>query len=69
MNFKRKKPKHRTYQKMRHMWSWPAWWDVVFYRRPKRRAAHKCEREIKKGADADAMAWPVSSNKPHVYYW
>ena len=70
MNFKRKRSRLApTHGSIVSMSAWPAWHDRLFHRRPKRRAAKALEQAVIKGADADALAWPVSSNKPHAYYW
>jgi len=51
------------------MASWPAWWDREFNVRPKRSATRRLERQILKGRDPEDIAWPLSSHKPHIYYW
>ena len=49
--------------------NWPAWWDIVFHRRPHRRRAAQTTRRVLLGkVEADAAIWPVSK-KPHNYYW
>lgn len=48
--------------------NYPRHHDKVFHTRPLRRKTRMLEREILKGADADAMAWPVAK-KPHIYFW
>jgi hypothetical protein len=49
--------------------SWPAWWDIVFHRRPERRRARELVNAVLRGhVDPDAVAWPVPK-KPHIYYW
>lgn len=76
-NFKRKKPRTRvrgskgrgrrasTY----FMNSWPAWWDIVFHRRPSRRRQAHTTRAIMTGArDPDAVDWP-DYRRPHRYFW
>ena len=82
-NFKRNKPRLRTSRSYSHragnrrfgrhhvfwMCHWPAWWDIIFDRRPNRRRAAAIKRKILCGMiDADDAAWPVSK-KPHTYYW
>jgi len=48
---------------------WPRWWDILYHRRPARRATAAIEHKVLTGAvDPDDVAWPVSK-KPHVYYW
>jgi len=47
----------------------PKWWRKLHMTRPKRREnTHSCFR-VMKGGDAEAMAFPLGSRKPHVYYW
>ena len=47
---------------------WPAWHDIVHHRRPPRRRARAMEHKTLRGADPDAMCWPLDK-RPHVYYW
>jgi hypothetical protein len=51
------------------MGSYPAWWDRTFHTRKKRAATRALERKVLAGVDPDDVAWPLSSNKPHIYYW
>ncbi len=37
-NFQRARPRLRTYRRSKHFSSWPAYWDILHHRRPKRRA-------------------------------
>ena len=81
-NFKRKRSRTRVRgaglnkwesKKLGNEWrwlsNWPAWWDIVFHRRPHRRRAAKTTRQILLGkVDAEGAIWPVSK-KPHNYYW
>ncbi|MDT2022017.1 hypothetical protein [Methylocella sp. CPCC 101449] len=73
-NFKRKKPKAKTFPKHDKrrggFWlnSWPAWHDVLYHRRPVRRDTAGIERAIMAGADAEAVIWP-RNKRPHAYYW
>lgn len=77
-NFKRSKPRLRTFGKRfikrpanpLYCWSgnWPAAWDILYHRRPHRRATKRLEIAVMHGADPDNLAWPVAK-KPHVYYW
>lgn len=81
-NFRRKKPRHRTSsrystrvgnKRFSHihpcwMYWYPAWHDILFHRRPHRRATKEVEGKLLRGADPDDLVWPVSK-KPHVYYW
>ncbi len=68
-NFRRKKPRHRTRTNVTSMNSWPAWWDVIYHRRPARRRAAAIKGKILRGEiDADSATWPVGK-KPHNYYW
>lgn len=66
---KRKKARIHARGNVRHWASWPAWWDVAFHRRPKRRAIRRMERAVPMGwVDAEAAAWPLGNRKPHNYY-
>ena len=82
-NFKRNKPRARTqrgysrragnarFEKHHFAWmcSWPAWWDIIYHRRPMRARGAAIERQVMKGVvDADNAVWPLSK-KPHQYYW
>ena len=82
-NFKRKKPRARTSRGYSHragnkrfsehhtfwMCHWPAWWDIIFHRRPARARAAALERKVLNGAvDVDDATWPVNK-KPHSYFW
>ncbi len=50
--------------------TWPSWWDVVFYRRPARRAAKIITGKVIRGeVDADEAVWNIHRTKPHKYYW
>ena len=85
MNHKRKRSRTRVRGRRMNKWqakeigsgydkygwlgNWPAWWDIVFHRRPHRRRAFATTRAVMLGKiDADAAVWPVSK-KPHNYYW
>jgi hypothetical protein len=82
MNHKRKRSRTRVrgnrFDKWRakefgneYRWlnNWPAWWDIVFHRRPHRRRAMETTRAVLLGKiDADNATWPVSK-KPHNYFW
>lgn len=68
---------HRVWQERRRLyWSshkspmnnWPAWWDRTFHTRPHRTATKRLELAVLRGADPDAIAWPLR-HKPHFYYW
>ena len=84
-HFKRKKPRTRTSSKRYDKWkarrlekegkyywwmgSWPAWWDIIFHRRPHRRRTREVLNAVSRGyIDADAAAYPVDK-KPHSYFW
>lgn len=71
-NFKRRKPRTRTRGRSgrTHFFNhWPAWWDIMFHRRPERRRAAAVTAKVRRGEiDADQAAWPVGK-KPHQYYW
>ena len=50
--------------------SWPAWHDIVFHTRPRRRKEASVETEVAKGrVDPDEAVWPLGNSKPHKYYW
>ena len=50
--------------------AWPAWHDVQYHTRPKRREIHALERAVLMDrVDADNTAWPLGNSKPHRYYW
>lgn len=75
-NFRRARPRVRT--RSRYSWkhngptyfmkTWPAWWDIVFHRRPPRRRGKALEIAVMKGRDPDGISWPLNKNK-HLYYW
>lgn len=81
-NHKRKRPRSNTRGGRFDRWkakklgdeyrwlnNWPAWWDIVFHRRPHRRKADKLTRAVFLGkVEADNAAWPVHK-KPHRYFW
>ncbi len=83
-HFKRKRPRTRSSPRSYDKWkfkrmeargeyfwwmgNWPAWWDIVFHRRPARRRAARLLSAIYRGADPEAVAWPVNK-KPHQYFW
>ena len=73
-NFRRKKPRKRTYGggKSRGHWlsHWPAWWDRLFHNRPERLANHKLEQDLEKDrVDPDEALPKYDGKKPHKYYW
>jgi len=73
-NFRRKKPRTRTYGKggSRGHWlsHWPAWWDRLFHTRPARHADHQLEKALVKGVvDPDEALPKFDGHKPHRYYW
>jgi hypothetical protein len=82
-NFKRKRPRARARggnrigrwkakalgERYNWLCNWPAWWDVVFHRRPHRRKATAVMRDVVLDKiDADNAIWPVGK-KPHKYFW
>lgn len=72
-NFKRGYSKLRGRKGKPHtrsLQSWPRWWDVLHHRRPPRRITHALVKAVlEQRIDPDEVAWPVSSHKPHAYYW
>jgi hypothetical protein len=69
MNHKRKRARVRVRYRSKSMSSWPAWWDILFHRRPKRRAEKHVMDMLRHGADPDGLMWPLGSHKPHKYFW
>ena len=84
-NFRRRRPRTRTSGKRYDKWkgkrleargiyyywmgSWPSWWDILFHRRPTRRAEAAVAGAVMRGeVDPDAALWPLEK-KPHKYYW
>ena len=82
-NFRRTKPRSRTFPKRYDKWkakklektgyywwmgSWPAWWDIIYHRRPHRARTKALKRKLMAGVDPDNVVWPVPK-KPHNYYW
>lgn len=73
-NFKRNKPRTRTYGhgRSRGHWlsHWPAWWDRIFHTRKERRSSHKLEHALaNEQADPDEALPETHGHKPHRYYW
>ncbi len=67
---KRKKARIHARSNIHRLASWPAWWDILHHRRPKRRCNRRMERAVLMGwLDADEAAWPLGNHKPHNYYW
>lgn len=67
---RRRRPRLSTHSVARDLNNWPAYWDILFHRRPRRRAAKKLMAKIKSGRlDPDDTAWPLGNHKPHHYYW
>lgn len=48
--------------------SCPSGWNTYFHIRPNRRKTRHNLQMLIKGADPDAMVWPVA-RKPHIYFW
>jgi hypothetical protein len=73
MNYKRKRPRTRVRtRKGRGYWmhGWPAWWDIVFHRRPRRRRDQERLRAIFAGhLDPDNASFELGNHKPHRYFW
>lgn len=72
-NFRRVRPRLRTHNsasKNTHFLNWtPAWWDILFHRRPRRRAESRLLIKVMKGADPDGLAWPRGNTRPQHWYW
>lgn len=47
----------------------PKWWLKCFMTRPKRCINKRSCHAILRGADPDALNFPVKNRKPHLYYW
>lgn len=68
-NYRWRRPRTRTYSRVRSMNSWPAWWDTLYNRRPQRRRVRYLVGQVVAGRiDADDVLWPAG-RKPHTYYW
>jgi len=49
---------------------WPAWFDLVYHTRPRRRRETALLKAVLDGtADPDNVAWPLGSSRPLEYYW
>ncbi len=69
MNYKRKRPRTKSSGSPGQMTITPAWWNILFNGRPKRRRDKRHEREVVKGVDPDEVVWDLGNSKPHAYYW
>ena len=49
--------------------AWPRSHDILFHNRPRRRETKQLQHAVLRGADPDAIAWPLGNSRPHVYYW
>jgi hypothetical protein len=84
-NFKRRRPRLRTSGKRYDKWkarelearfgpdfwlgSWPASWDILHHRRPRRRIEAATAAAIVRGdLDPETAVWPLNK-RPHVYWW
>ena len=47
--------------------SCPSGWNTIHHIRPHRRATRNLLTAVLRGADVDAIAWPVAAKKPHIY--
>ena len=47
----------------------PRWWRKLYMTRPRRRENRLLCHQLARGADPDAMVFPVGNRKPHFYYW
>ncbi len=70
-NYKRRRPRTaaRHSASARFPRGAPRWWDIIFHTRRKRALTKHLERRLMQGDDPEAIAWPVSKNKPTIYYW
>ena len=74
-HFKRRRPRTSAAKRgsrPRGYWlaSWPAYHDILFHNRPRRRKESRLLLKVRLDlVDPDDVAWPLGNNKPHVYYW
>ena len=47
----------------------PGWWVNQYMNRPKRRLNQALCHQVRRGEDADELAWPTGNRKPHCDYW
>lgn len=66
----------RLFRKYRHPYrgvsfprGTPKWWRKLHMSRPRRRENRRLCQLVMKGADPEALIFPLGNNKPHVYYW
>jgi hypothetical protein len=69
MHHKRKKSRTKSRSKGAFPNGSPAWWNIEFHIRPKRRRDKQQVSRIMQGADADALAFDLGNHKPHHYFW
>lgn len=46
----------------------PRWHNILFHRRPFRRADKRLAKKVLAGIDPDNLAWP-RFHRPQIYYW
>ena len=49
--------------------STPRYWVQLYMTRPRRRENRRLCLQVVRGRGPDAIAWPLGSRRPHVYYW
>jgi len=69
MNHKRKKPRTRSYGTAQFPSGTPAYWNILFHTRPRRRRDKSNCHHVLRGAEADNLVWDLGNHKPHKYYW
>ena len=47
----------------------PSWWTRLHMTRPRRQQNHRLCHAVERGADAEALVFPLDNHKPHEYYW
>lgn len=70
MNHKRKKSRAQTRHGKPHWFhATPAYWHIIYHRRPRRRHNKALLNQVLSGEDPDSLAWPLGNCRPHLPYW
>ncbi|MFB2531942.1 hypothetical protein ACEYYA_07235 [Paracoccus sp. p3-h83] len=69
MNHKRKKPRSHSRRTARFPDGSPAFWNILYHSRPRRRRTAAALARLLRGADPDGMVWDLGNRKPHLYFW